>query len=74
MMYPSTFRRKVLAVLVGLMLVSTGSARSSSDQKALLKNIQTLTLHKDRMTTYRRVSPVPQVAVTLLYSHINSHQ
>ncbi|KAF9307224.1 Store-operated calcium entry-associated regulatory factor [Mortierella antarctica] len=34
---------------------------SSSNQKVLLQDVRTLTLHRGRMTTGRRTSPVPQL-------------
>ena len=38
-----------------------GSYNNNDPGKVLLKDVQTLTLHADRMTTGRRSSPVPQL-------------
>ncbi|KAG0342138.1 Store-operated calcium entry-associated regulatory factor [Podila horticola] len=50
----------VLAAFVAW--ISPASAfGSSSNQKVLLQDVRTLTLHRGRMTTGRRTSPVPQL-------------
>lgn len=46
--------------LLLLALLATSALARSSD-KVLLKDVQALTLRKDRQTTHRRVAPVPQV-------------
>jgi hypothetical protein len=45
-------------LLILAVLLTTALARSD---KVLLKDVQALTLRKDRLTTHRRVAAVPQV-------------
>lgn len=47
------------------MLFGRSQAIGGTSKKVLLKNVKSLTLRKDKMTSHRRVSAVPQV------SHVN---
>ncbi|KAF9377509.1 hypothetical protein CPB97_010122 [Podila verticillata] len=56
-----SLRSTLLLSLALLSWISSVSAFGSSNQKVLLQDVQTLTLHRGRMTTGRRTSPVPQL-------------
>ncbi|KAG0358155.1 Store-operated calcium entry-associated regulatory factor [Gamsiella multidivaricata] len=51
----------LLVATITLFCSSPVSAFGSNHKKVLLKDVQTLTLHKDKMTAGRRASPVPQL-------------
>lgn len=62
----SSFRgakARISLFLVALLSLSLTfpSVVNAAHQKVLLRDVQTLTVHKGRMTTGRRSSPVPQV-------------
>jgi len=56
-------KARISLLLVALLSLSLTlpSLVNAAQQKVLLRDVQTLTLHKGRMTTGRRSSPVPQV-------------
>jgi len=56
-----SLRSTLLLALALLAWISPISAFGSSNQKVLLQDVRTLTLHRGRMTTGRRTSPVPQL-------------
>ncbi|KAI1314711.1 hypothetical protein EDD11_001833 [Mortierella claussenii] len=50
-----------LVIILSLLWSSPVRAFGGEHQKILLRDVQTLTLHRGRMTTGRRAAPVPQV-------------
>ncbi|KAG0054608.1 Store-operated calcium entry-associated regulatory factor [Gryganskiella cystojenkinii] len=52
----------VSAAALLVALLSLSSLDTTNAQKVLLRDVQTLTLHRGRMTTGRRSSPVPQLS------------
>ncbi|KAF9111139.1 Store-operated calcium entry-associated regulatory factor [Mortierella sp. AM989] len=51
-----------LFIVIAVFWSPSVDAFGSNNKKVLLKDVQTLTLHRGRMTTGQRTSPVPQVS------------
>ncbi|KAF9913637.1 hypothetical protein BX616_009797 [Lobosporangium transversale] len=69
MTWQSNRRRRgigFVTLLIALVLLCSSVAKAfgGSPKKVLLRDVQTLTLHRDRMTTGRRTRPVPQLSCT----------
>jgi selenophosphate synthase len=59
--------KRVITRPFGLLLIITWAlfaihTHARTENKVLLRNVQSLTLRKDKWTTHRRVSAVPQVS------------
>ena len=58
--------------LVATSALITGSEALRSGQKIKLSNVQSLTLRKDKQTSHRRVSAIPQVRLSSFLSALQT--
>jgi SOCE-associated regulatory factor of calcium homoeostasis len=61
MHYPTRLPKALLALLATALFAATIEGFGGASKKVLLQNVQTLTLRKDKLTSHRRVSAIPQV-------------
>jgi hypothetical protein len=61
MHYSAALPKSFLALLATALFAATIEGFGGASNKVLLQNVQTLTLRKDKLTSHRRVSAIPQV-------------